>query len=236
MSGEPESYQKQLDSLMRQLLSQGEAVQTQIERAIEAVFGRDADLARQVVAGDEPIDQLDIEIERRAVKLLTDAMDDGVKLGHHSVRMIMTIVKVNNEFERIADCAVNIAEKIGAFASLESELPAKLRVMANSAVGIMQTTRTALAEWDADAARLVLSSDDATEAFKNAVLGDVESQLIQGEHTVDFAFALRTVTINLGRMTDHCTNVAEQVIYVSSGKIVRHLGDTWMEPEEPRAG
>ncbi|PKP72652.1 MAG: hypothetical protein CVT84_17645, partial [Alphaproteobacteria bacterium HGW-Alphaproteobacteria-6] len=154
-------------------------------------------VARLVVESDAEIDREDVRIEREAVDLLTDAMDRGVKLDHYAVRMILTIVKVNNEFERISDCAVNIAERIDAFMGLDTEMPPKFHMMANSVIGIMQTTITALETMDTVAAQLVLASDDATEAFKDAILRDTEQQLVHGEHSVDYAFALRTVAVNL---------------------------------------
>lgn len=222
-----------LVALQGELASQGEGVALQIEHAVEAIFEANATLAKKVVDEDQAIDRIDIEVERKAVRLLSDALDSGVKLGHDGVRMLLTIVKVNNELERIADCAVNIAQRVGAFENLEAGLPPKFRVMANSVIGIMESTNSAFAHMDADAAQLVLSSDDATEAFKDAILRDLETQLVSGEHTVDFAFALRTVAVNLGRMSDHCTNIAEQVIYVTTGKIVRHMGEKWSAPEAP---
>ncbi len=225
------AFEQRLAILKSKLVVQGRAVQKQIERAVDSVFEKDAAKAARVVADDAAIDREDVQIERDAVDLLTDAMDQSVKLDHYTVRMILTIVKVNNEFERISDCAVNIAERIGAFSDLKTAMPSKFRMMANSVIGIMQTTNVALEGMDTVAAQLVLASDDATEAFKNALLSDTEEQLAMGRHSVEFAFALRTVAVNLGRMTDHCTNVAEQVIYVESGKIVRHLGDRWTKPE-----
>lgn len=224
---------ERVKALRDELLSQGQAVGSMLERAVEAVFERDESLAQKVIADDEAIDRVDIEIERRAVELLSDAMAQGARLGPGDVRMLLTIVKVNNELERIADCAVNIAERIRAFQDLQAQLPPKFRVMANSVVGIMESANLAMAHMDSDTAQLVLESDDATEAFKDAILRDVEQQLVAGQHSVDFAFALRTVAVNLGRMSDHCTNIAEQVIYVTTGKIVRHEGEKWSAPEAP---
>ncbi len=225
------TFNRRLSDLRAALVVQGRRVQRQIEGAVDSVFGKDGAKALGVIESDGEIDREDVRIEREAVDILTDALDRGVKLDHHTVRMILTIVKVNNEFERISDCAVNIAERIDAFMGLDTEMPRKFQMMANSVIGIMRTTTIALESMDTIAAQLVLASDDATEAFKDAILRDTEQQLVRGEHSVDYAFALRTVAVNLGRMTDHCTNVAEQVIYVESGKIVRHQGDRWTSPE-----
>lgn len=140
---------------------------------------------------------------------------------------------MNNEFERIADLAVYIAERIDSFADEKSPPPPKFRVLANSVIGIMHSTNQAFGQFDPDAARLVLASDDATESFKQMIMRDVEEGLSRGEKAVDFAFALNRVAASLGRMADHCTNIAEQVIYVQSGKIVRHRADQWGGLEDP---
>ncbi len=224
------AFNSRLADLKLKLVEQGRAVQALIERAVESVFEKSREKAARTVEGDRAIDRMDIEIEREAVQLLIDAMAQGVRMNEHAVRTVLTIVKVNNEFERIADCAVNIAERVGSFLDPAATLPPKFRVMANSVAGIMQATNTAFASMDLAAAQLVLSTDDATEAFKDAILKDTEQQLARGEHGVEYAIALRTVAVNLGRMSDHCTNVAEQVIYVESGKIVRHQDDRWTKP------
>lgn len=223
--------EERLSKLRRDLDAQGRAVQRLMETAVDAVFERDASRSRRVIEADEAIDKEDVRIEREAVQLLADASSHGAGWDAASVRLVMTIVKVNNELERIADSAVIIAERIEAFLDLKAALPTKFRVMANSVIGIMQTTNTALSQLDITAGQVVLASDDATEAFKQAILEDTLEELAAGKHTPAYALALMTVAANLGRMADHCTNIAEQVIYVASGKVVRHAGDKWTKPE-----
>ena len=232
MSAAEQQFENRIATLKARLVEQGDLVRRVIEAAVEAVFDRDAGKARRVIEHDETIDRVDVEIERDAVAVLSDALEAGVRLSPRQVRVILTIVKVNNEFERIADLSVDIATRIDSLIRFPEPPPPKVRVIANSVIGIMQTTNTAFAHSDVDAARLVLASDDATEAFKEAILKDVAEQLARGELTVDFALALRIVAFSLGRMADHCTNVAEQVIYSETGKIVRHT-DHWTEPEDP---
>ncbi len=231
-ASEQQQFEQRIAALKQRLVEQGHLVRRVIEAAVEAVFERDVEKARRVIEHDETIDSVDIEIERDAVGVLSDAMATGAHLPPRDVRLILTIVKVNNEFERIADLSVDIANRIDSLIAFPDTPPPKVRVIANSVIGIMQTTNSAFAHNDVDAARLVLASDDATEAFKEAILKDVATQLAGGELTVEFALALRTIAFSLGRMADHCTNVAEQVIYSETGKIVRHT-DHWTEPEDP---
>lgn len=223
-------FERRINELRAALVEQGRSVQKAIERSVDAAFERDAGKAKLVIEGDRAIDHADVQLERQAVALLTEASGSGASLDAVGVRSLLTIVKVNNELERIADCAVNIAERSPAFDGLA--IPAKFRVMANSVIGIMHTTNAALAQLDRVAAELVLASDDTTDAFARAVVEDTLEDLIAGRFTIAHAQALQAVAANLGQMADHCTNVAEQVIYLVTGKVVRHEGDRWSKPED----
>lgn len=226
------SFHTRLVALKGELVAQGRLVQRSIEDAVEAVFERRPAKAEEVIRRDEEIDRVDVEIEKSAVRLLVEEWGNpGVTA--EDLRMVLTIVKVNNEFERIGDLAAVIAEKYDAVGASGMSIPAKFRVMANSVIGIMHNTNTAFSHMDVGVARLVLASDDATDAFKTALLRDIEDGLVKGIHTVDYAFALGRIAHSLARMADHCTNVAEQVIYVATGKIVRHQGEKWTGPLDP---
>lgn len=225
-------FDDRMARLKAELVVQARAVQSAIEQALDGAFDKDAAKARRAIELESQIDREDIRIERTAVTLVHEATSQGVRLDESDVRMILTIVKVNNELERIADSAATIAERLPAMTAIGTSLPQKFRVMSNSVIGIMQTTCTALSHMDLTAAQIVLASDDATEAFKQAILSDTMRQMARGEHTVEYAMALSSVASNLGRMADHCTNIAEQVIYAASGKVVRHEGDKWTKPEE----
>lgn len=224
-------FEQRLARLKADLDAQARTVQTAIEAALNGAFDKDAAKARTAIELEGQIDKEDIRIERSAVALLHDATEHGVELTDADVRMILTIVKVNNELERIADSAATIANRMPAMSALGTTVPPKYRVMANSVIGIMQTTTRAFAHMDPTSAQVVLASDDATEAFKHAILEDTFRQLARGEHTVEYAMALTSVASHLGRMADYCTNIAEQVIYTATGKVVRHEGDKWTKPE-----
>lgn len=234
MSQPTKSLHERLEGLKRKLEEQGALVEGIVEAAVEAVFEKSAEKAKAVVGRDEVVDRVDVQIEKDAVRLLQDAVDaEAGAFAENEIRLILTIVKVNNELERVADLAVSIAEEVPSLTGFAEQAPAKFRVMANSIIGIVQNTNAAFTQLDVDSATLVLASDDATEAFKRAILRDVEEALVAGEQSVDFAFSLHTIAAALARIGDHCTNVAEQVIYVETGKIVRHMGEKWTEPTAP---
>jgi phosphate transport system protein len=230
---DPKALIQGVEQLRQRLAQLGIRVQWMVEHAVEAIFDGNAERAASVIDRDPEIDREDVQIERAAVDLLRQIAGVSCTIPERELRMILTIVKVNNEFERIADLAVYIAERIESFTSMEVVPPAKFRVLANSIIGIVHSTNVAFGRLDAEASRLVLSSDDATESFKQTIIREVEERLARGEHSVDFAFALNRVAASLGRIADHCTNIAEQVIYVTSGKIVRHRADQWGDLEDP---
>ena len=147
---------------------------------------------------------------------------------------MLTIVKINNELERIADGAVNIAEVVREYGpEMTEKVPPTFRVMANSVIGMVRDANRALADLNVDLAEQVLSFDDTVDQFKAEIGLAAERNVASGDFTVSFAFRLRTVTAQLERMADHCTNICEQVIYLESGKIVRHVAGSWTKPELP---
>jgi len=228
MADSSQGFGQRLEALQRDLSEQGRRVQALIEEALEAVFTGDRDRAARAVAGDDEIDRVDVELEKASVQLLTDATHLGAKLDPRQLRAVLTVVKINNEMERIADCAVSIAERAAAVRS-RGWAPETFRVMANSVVGIVRDVNQAYARQDAGLAKVVLQSEDAVEAFKDAILRDAERQIASGAMTVDLAFALHELANECVRMADHCTNIAEQVIYSLTGAIVRHMEGKWVE-------
>lgn len=224
-------FDQRLTRLKADMVEQGRRVQAQVERAIEAVFERDQTKAKQVVGSDAQIDAIDVAIEKAAVRILADATRSGAAIGPEQLRLILTIVKVNNEVERIADGAVSIAEQTETFARLNASPPETFRVMANSVIGILEATDDAFDRMDTHLARTVLASDDAVLSFKKILLRETTERIAAGSEPVDVGFALLMMATDLERMADHCTNIAEQVIYVTTGAIVRHAGGKWTDAD-----
>lgn len=230
-----EGFVKRTDGLRAELAQQGRRVQSMLECAFAALFERDATRAVDCIAQDDPIDAADVAIERSSVSILHDATRQGAELEERHLRAVLMIVKINNELERIADVAADIAEA-GKAAAPGPAFPDTFRVMSNSVIGIVRDANTAVARGDAGLANIVLQSQHAVTAFKDAILRQAEEQIAKGQIKPEFAFLLHEVASQCELIADHCTNIAEQVIYVSTGAIVRHTATSWVELPRPRAG
>ncbi|MBL8764510.1 MAG: hypothetical protein JNM07_09615 [Phycisphaerae bacterium] len=233
MSVTHDTFRQNIDRLKTDLAEQGLRVQSLIETAFEAVFARDPAGGPRVAAMDESIDRADVEIEKSAVRLLTAATAQSAGLGPEQLRLVLTIVKINNELERIADAGVGIAEAIPGNAAATIPVPETFRVLANSVIGILRDANTSFDKANPALARVVLLSEDAVGAFKQALIRETQAQLARGQISADLAFARLEIATFCQVMADHCTNIAEQVIYVASGSIVRHMKGQWEELPPP---
>ncbi len=162
----------------------------------------------------------------------------GVRLAmgetnEHEIRSVLTVVKINNELERIADCAVNIAEEVANYGEMLETIPSTFRVMANSVVGMLRDATRSLSNLDKRLAEQVLGFDDTVDQFKREIILDAQQKVASGEFTAKFAFKLLTVAKSLERVADHSTNICEQVIYLESGMVVRHMPQGWSKPARP---
>lgn len=225
----PETYASRLARLHADLVEQGRRVQALLEASFEAVFTGDVGRARRIGDQDDVIDRVDVEIERAAVQLLEDVAGASVSLKGDQLRELLTIVKINNELERTADAAVAIATSVEGLANAARPIPQTMRVVANSVVAILRDTNSAYDKSDVKLARVVLQCDETMERFKDQLLRDFELEIASGSMSVEFAFLLHEIAAQCDRMADHCTNIAEQVIYSVSGAIVRHTEGGWQD-------
>jgi len=220
-----EQFQQNLKQLHHDIVQQGGRVEALVARAFDAVFDGDQDKARQVIAEDDVIDRVDVDIERRAVALLTMGSSEPI-----SVRMVLTIVKVNNELERMADHAADVAEQVVLVMHLHDTLPPTLRVMVNSVVGMIRDAIRAMGDRNPVLARSVLSSDDLVEEFKTTIMREAQEHYASGDYSIDYVLSMWRIVTALNRIAEHTTNICEQVIYVETGQIVRHSSEGWSEP------
>lgn len=227
MAHENRDFSTRLSQIKDELVAQGERVVDLVERGFDAFFASDLDAAKAVVEGDEPIDRADLAIEAAAIDLLSDAGRESNELATADIRLLLVVVKVNNELERIADASVDIAQEIDP--SSPPRFPETFRVVTNSVVGIVRDAVACLDQGDASLAKLVLQSEDCVREFKSAMLRDAASGVTAGSLPVDRAFVLHEVASLCVVMADHATNIAEQVIYATTGKVVRHDHGKWVE-------
>ena len=219
-------FQTDLQNLQDDLNKQGDRVLALALNAVDSFFDSDKQKAEASIASDPEIDRVDVEIEQHSIPLLATG-----EASAQDIRAILTIVKVNNELERIADCAANIASAVS-----ETPPPSdRFKVMANSVLGMLRDSNRALESGNAALARRVLSFDDAVNDFKCEIVLDAQRGIAEGHMSVEEGFSLMKVTKSLERIADHCTNVCEQVIYLETGKIMRHDADGWGDAVEPGA-
>jgi phosphate transport system protein len=222
------NFEESLAKLRQDIVAQGDRVLDITLKAVECYFDGDRAKALAVIAADEEIDRVDVEIERASIPLLGMGMTD-----EKSIRSVLTIVKVNNELERIADCAVDIAEAVGSETALPARIPDVFRVMANSVIGMLRDSNRALAGGNTHLAQQVLLFDDTVAMLKKQLLKTAQEQVASGALPVEYAFRLLSITKSIERVADHCTNMCEQVIYLHAGLIVRHRPEGWSKPLSP---
>ncbi|MBV8780658.1 MAG: phosphate signaling complex protein PhoU [Phycisphaerae bacterium] len=208
-----------LDELRGRVGRMTAMVQQSVENAMEGLFDRDLDMAQQVIDGDKRIDDEEVKVEKAAIDLLALYQPAASDL-----RLITTIIKVNLDFERIADCAVNIAQRVLPLTRTDDYSPPKdLRLMSNSVLSTLSDTNKAFNLLDDTIARQVLRGDDIVDALYHQIVQDMLTLMESDRQKANADLSNIMIAKNLERIGDHCTNIAEAVIYVHSGRIIRHL-------------
>jgi phosphate transport system protein len=234
MSSTPKPFADRIDALRQSLVVQGALVREMVEHSFDSIFARDLELARKVIESDDEVDRIDLEVEQDAVNILCDVSKAADGLGADRLRELLVCVKVNNELERIADAAGVVAERVIELADRTTPFPESTRVITNSVIGIVRDAIGAFAGFDAERAKVVLRSEGAVLKFSDAIFRSSEQRVADGRMEPDVAFHLHHIVHQCELIADHCTNIAEQVIYAATGAVVRHTGGDWVEIDTPR--
>lgn len=210
--------QREIDRLKKQVLSLCSLVEGQVEKALRAVLDRDADLALEVERHDLEIDQREIEVEEECLKTL--ALHQPVAID---LRLIIAAMKINNDLERIGDMAVNIARKAkGLILTPPPELDCDLGGMWAKTQAMLRDSIDALVNMDMAMAASVCARDDEVDKMKSAIRKEIEAAIRRQPELVAPLLCLLAVSRNLERIADLATNIAEDVIYLVEGRIIRH--------------
>jgi phosphate transport system protein len=211
-------FQNEIERLKKRILQLAAMVEESLLMAVKAVTERNVELAARVIDGDPAIDALEIEVEEECLKIL--ALHQPVAAD---LRYVVAALKINSDLERIADLAVNIAERAQMLA-LQPPIaaPFQLEPMLKAAVNMVHTSVDALVAENLEKARQVRFEDDTVDAFHRSAFRAVEDQIRLTPERVDCLLSLLTVSRNLERIADHATNIAEDVVYLIEGEIVRH--------------
>lgn len=210
--------QEELEHLKARLLEMGGKAEEQVRLAVRTLVMRDQDLGLQVLEGDESINQLHIEVDERCFKLL--ALHQPVATD---LRVVVSGVKINSDLERVGDFAVNIAEAALRYLKHPSVKPLiDIPRMADIAQGMLRDALNAYVRHDTALAQAVLDRDDTLDALKDQVFRELLSFMLEDPGRTVPALELILVSRHLERIGDHATNVAEEVIFIASGRDVRH--------------
>jgi phosphate transport system protein len=210
--------QKELERLKKRILSLGTMVEERVRMAIQALELRDANLAEKIVRSDYEIDEFEVEVEEECLKILALHQPVAVDL-----RFIIAAIKINNDLERIADEAVNIAERVQIIAKRERlDIPFDYTMMAENTSSMLEKSLDALVNRDDALALIVLKLDDEIDDMKNYAYDVVKRAIGEYPDRVGYLINLLLMCRHLERIADHATNIAEEVVYMVQGQIVRH--------------
>ena len=212
----------QIQQLKQLILRFGTIVEESINRSNIALFKKDVALARRVMDNDSEIDRMEVEVEEECLKILALYQPVAADL-----RFVVAVLKINNDLERIGDLASNIAKRV---AQLENtgpyELPREIPLMAKQAEEMVKKSLDAVVNGDPDLARLIREEDDVVDAGRQTVRKNMKEQIKQNPESVESLLRINSVSKHLERIADMATNIAEDVIYMVEGEIVRHRQDS----------
>ncbi len=211
-------FQEELDELKARLLEMGGLAEERVTAAVRALVDRDPMLVERVLAGDQPLNQLHIEIDGWSFRLLALHQPMAVDL-----RAVVAAVKINTDLERVGDLAVNIAEAARRYLRHAPVKPLiDIPRMATIAEAMLRDALDAYVRRDTALAQSVLDRDDELDALKTQVFRELLTYMLQDQHTIEPALDLILISRHLERIGDHATNVAEDVIFMVSARDVRH--------------
>ncbi len=208
----------EIDKLKSRILALSVIVEESVYRAVKSFQDRDAASAQAVIEGDNEIDLAEVDIEEECQKVL--ALHQPVA---HDLRFIIAVLKINAELERIGDGAVNIAERVNLLArEKQVQIPFDFLGMARKAKDMLRESLDALINLDADHAFHVIQEDDEVDRMNEQVYSIIEESIRNDPDHVESYIHLLGVSRQIERIADHASNIAEDVIYLIEGRIVRH--------------
>jgi phosphate transport system protein len=211
----------ELEQLKRQTFSLVALVEDNLSLAVKAVQDRDRSLAMQVIENDAAIDNAEVAVEEECLKVLALHQPVAVDL-----RFVVAALKLNSDLERVGDLSVNIAERAVFLAEQEPvPVPFDFDAMAGKAVAMLKKSLDALVNYDASVAAEVCAADDEVDAVNRDMYDQVKKAVQAHPEHLDSLIHLLSVSRHLERIADHATNIAEDVIYLVTGRIVRHAPD-----------
>lgn len=214
---------RDLEALHRNILSMCAQVEEIIHLAVEGLSEPNPKLAADLARRDDEIDQWDVRIEEDCLKVL--ALHQPVAID---LRRITTVLKVSGELERVADLGVHIAERASSLTDYpEVIVPDKLKTMAGVAVEMLHKSIDAYVDLDSQKARVVCGEDERVDQLNREIIHELLGVMQQSPELVEPAMHLFSASRHIERVADHATNIAEDIVYLAEGEIIRHRPEVW---------
>jgi phosphate transport system protein len=201
------------------ILSLGALVEQRVARIKQAIEDRDSELAREIMHLDHEVDEMEVEIEEECLKII--ALHQPVAAG---LRFIVAVIKINNDLERIGDQVVNIAQRVVRIAKRPvAPFRFDYSEMADRAEAMLRMSLDSLVNQDIDIAIKVLHLDDDVDKIKDLAYDRIKQAMADGlTEDIGYMINLLLISRHIERLADHATNIAEEVVYMIEGEIVRH--------------
>ena len=210
--------QKELEKIKKQILSLGAMVEDRVRMAGQAITQIDAQLAARIVETDWEIDEMEVDIEEDCLKILALHQPVAVDL-----RFLIAVIKINNDLERIADEAMNIAERVISIGKRQDPgFRFDYATMCSKAEQMLKRSLDALVNLDVDLSFKIVMQDDEVDTMHRQAYQQTCEKMSQKPDAIKSLLNYYLISRHLERIADHATNIAEEVIYLIEGEIVRH--------------
>ncbi|MFQ5455103.1 MAG: phosphate signaling complex protein PhoU [Nitrospirota bacterium] len=211
-------FDEDLKRLKAKLLKMGSMVEEQIHRSIKSLIDRDSDLAQKTIEKDHKVNALEVEIDEECIRLIALYQPKSSDL-----RFITTGMKIITDLERISDLAVNICERAQEL-NKESQLKPYIDIprMAEASSKMLKDSLKAFVNRDTNLALKVCRDDEIVNELNRQIIRELITFMMENPHTITRAIKIMFISRYLERIGDHATNIAEIVVYLVEGKVIRH--------------
>jgi len=211
-------YERELQEIREGLLYVGALTERALERGEQALMERNSDLAKEIICQDEQIDRLDVELEAKCIRLLALRQPAA-----RDMRFITTAIKITGHLERIGDMAANIAEKVLLLNDLPHIKPyIDLPRMVEISRGMIRRSLDAMGREDVDLAMKVREEDTVIDQLNDQVFRELLTFMMEDPHKIQVCLYIMQISKSLERIADHAEGIADMVIYMVTGRTMRH--------------
>jgi len=209
-------FEQEIEEIKNRVINMSIYVEEMIFNSVMALKDKDRELARKIIEKDEILDKIEIDIEEKLTEII---------LRHHplagDLRFVLAALKINNDLERIGDLAVDICWRVIEINNFENDdLTKEIEKMRDMVVEMLRKSIKSLTDKNYQLAKEVVLGDDKIDEIRNQLSNSILREVKQ-ENVKDL-FLLTLIVRHLERISDHCVNISEDIIYILQSKIVKH--------------